>query len=182
MNRKLLTITLLLTLTMTVSAQRTTDRLDRGLVAVPATSGSGNLVSWRIFGEEYYDVTYNLYCNGTQIAKNLTASNYTHTSGTASSQYQVAAVVRGVEQAKSDVVTRWNNGVLTIPVQKITGRDGTDVTSNYTLNDISLGDLDGDGIVEFIVKRPCNIAADVSQKNCFHITKLMQLSLQHLRH
>ena len=169
MNRKLLTITLLLTLAMTVSAQRTTDRLDRGLVAVPATSGSGNLVSWRIFGEEYYDVTYNLYCNGTQIAKNLTASNYTHTSGTASSQYQVAAVIRGVEQAKSDVVTRWNNGVLTIPVQKITGRDGTDVTSNYTLNDISLGDLDGDGIVEFIVKRPCNIAADVSQKNCFHV-------------
>ena len=169
MNRKLLTITLLLTLTMIVSAQRTTDRLDRGLVAVPATTGNGNLVSWRVFGEEYYDVTYNLYCDGTQIAKNLTASNYAHTSGTASSKYQVAAVVRGVEQAKSDVVTRWNNGMLTIPVQKITGRDGTDVTSNYTLNDISLGDLDGDGIVEFIVKRPCSKAADVSQKNCFHV-------------
>ena len=168
MNKKLLTIALLFIATATF-AQRTTDLLDRGLVAVPATSGSGNLVSWRIFGEEYYDVTYNLYCNGTQIAKDLKTSNYTHTSGTASSKYQVAAVVRGVEQAKSDVVTRWNNGMLTIPVQKITGRDGTDVTSNYTLNDISLGDLDGDGIVEFIVKRPCNLAANVSQKNCFHV-------------
>jgi hypothetical protein len=168
MTKKIITLALLLITTATF-AQRTTDRLDRGLVAVPATTGSGNLVSWRVFGEEYYDVTYNLYCDGTQIAKNLTASNYAHTSGTASSKYQVAAVVRGKEQAKSDVVTRWNNGVLTIPVQKITGRDGTDVTSNYTLNDISLGDLDGDGIVEFIVKRPCSKAADVSQKNCFHV-------------
>ena len=154
MNRKLLTITLLLTIATISFAQRNTDHLDRGLVAVPATSGSGNLVSWRVFGEEYYDVSYNLYCDGTQIAKNLSASNYTHTSGTATSKYQVAAVVRGTEQAKCDVVTRWNNGMLTIPVQKITGRDGTDVTANYTLNDISLGDLDGDGIVEFIVKRP----------------------------
>ena len=168
MTKKLLTIVLLFIATATF-AQRTTDHLDRGLVAVPAASGSGNLVSWRVFAEEYYDVTYNLYCDGTQIAKNLSASNYTHTSGTATSKYQVAAVVRGTEQAKCDVVTRWSNGMLTIPVQKITGRDGTDVTSNYSLNDISLGDLDGDGIVEFIVKRPCSRAADVSQKNCFHV-------------
>ena len=169
MNRKLLTITLLLTLTINLSAQRTTDKLDRGLVAVPATTGGGNMVSWRVFGEEYYDVTYNLYCDGKQIATNLKVSNYSHTSGTASSKYQVAAVVRGVEQEKCAAITRWANGMLTIPVQPIIGRDGTDVTANYTLNDISLGDLDGDGIVEFIVKRPCNQAANVSQKNCFHV-------------
>ncbi len=169
MNRKLLTITLMLTLTINLSAQRTTDKLDRGLVAVPATTGGGNMVSWRVFGEEYYDVTYNLYCDGKQIATNLKVSNYSHTSGTASSKYQVAAVVRGVEQEKCAAITRWANGMLTIPVQPIIGRDGTDVTANYTLNDISLGDLDGDGIVEFIVKRPCNQAANVSQKNCFHV-------------
>ena len=48
-------------------AQRVTDKLDRGLVAIPANtnggSGSGNFVSWRIFAEEYYGVTYNLYAN-----------------------------------------------------------------------------------------------------------------------
>jgi len=168
MTKKLLTIVLLFIATATF-AQRTTDLLDRGLVAVPAASGSGNLVSWRVFAEEYYDVTYNLYCDGTQVAKNLSASNYTHTAGTATSKYQVAAVVRGVEQEKCDAITRWANGMLTIPVQPIIGRDGTDVTTHYTLNDISLGDLDGDGIVEFIVKRPCDQAANVSQKNCFHV-------------
>lgn len=168
MTKKLLTIVLLFIATATF-AQRTTDHLDRGLVAVPAASGSGNLVSWRVFAEEYYDVTYNLYSDGTQVAKNLSASNYTHTAGTATSKYQVAAVVRGVEQEKCAAITRWTNGMLTIPVQPIIGRDGTDVTAHYTLNDISLGDLDGDGIVEFIVKRPCDQAANVSQKNCFHV-------------
>ncbi len=167
MKKSILTLVLAMVASMGF-AQRTTDKIDRGLVAIPGSNG-GNLVSWRVFGEEYYDVTYNLYCNGTKIAENLNVSNYSHSSGTASSKYEVAAVVRGVEQEKCAAVTRWNNGMLTIPVQKITGRDGKDVTANYTLNDISLGDLDGDGVTEFIVKRPCSVAADVSQKNCFNV-------------
>ena len=51
---------------------------------------------------------------------------------------------------------------------KPTDRDGNDASSHYTLNDVSIGDLDGDGIVEFIVKRKCDSAADVSQKVMFH--------------
>lgn len=167
--KKLLTTAAVLMATMPGMAQRFTDKIDRGVVAVPANSGGGNLVSWRVFGEEYYDVTYNLYCNGTLLAKNLNVSNYQHTAGNASSKYQVAAVVRGVEQEKSAAVTQWAGGRLTIPVKPITGRDGTDVTSLYTINDISLGDLDGDGVVEFIAKRPCSVASDVTQKNAFHV-------------
>lgn len=138
-------------------AQRFTDKLDRGLVAVP--SGAGNLVSWRIMGEEYYDVTYNLYCNGSKIAENLKVSNYTHAAGNASSSYQVAAVVRGVEQAKSKSVTRWENGYFDIPMAPVLDRNGNDVTSQYMLNDVSLGDVDGDGVVEFMVKR--NYTGDI---------------------
>ncbi len=154
------------------SAQRYVDKLDRGLVAVPSST-SGNFVSWRIFGEEYYDVTYNLYCNGSLLKEGLEVSCYNHSGGTSSSQYQVAAVVRGVEQEKCEAVTRWekidDNAALVIPVQNVTGRDGTDQNSHYALNDISLGDLTGDGIVEFIVKRPCDLVLDTSQSNCFHV-------------
>lgn len=138
-------------------AQRPTDLLDRGLVAVPANtnggSGSGNFVSWRIFGEEYYDVTYNLYANGSLLKEGLTVSCFSHAAGTATTVYQVAAVVKGVEQAKSREVTRWNSGYLDIPVATVTDREGNDVTSQYILNDVSLGDVDGDGVVEFLVKR-----------------------------
>ena len=96
--KKILFLLLFACVASATFAQRFTDKLDRGLVAVPAKSGSGNLVSWRVFGEEYYDVTYNLYCDGSKIASNLSVSNFQHTAGTAASKYQVAAVVRGVER------------------------------------------------------------------------------------
>lgn len=150
---------MMLIVATTMSAQRHTDRLDRGLVAIPANSnggsGSGNFISWRIFAEEYYDVTYNLYCNGKLLKEGLTVSNFCHTAGNATSKYQVAAVVRGVEQERCAEVTRWNNGYLDIPAKPVLDRNGKDVTTSqgYILNDVSLGDVDGDGITEFIVKR-----------------------------
>ena len=152
---------------LTGQAQRVTDKLDRGLVAVPASSG--NLVSWRIFAEEYYGVTYNLYANGSLLKSGLTASDFNHTSGSSTTKYQVAAVVKGVEQEKSAEVTRWNNGYLQFPVAKVQDRNGNDVTSQYIINDISLGDVDGDGVAEFIVKR--NYSGDIrnsANTTCFH--------------
>ena len=167
MKRLIFTFVILLTACLSISAQRYTDKISRGLVATKASSGV--FVSWRMLGEEYYDVKYNLYYNGTKIASNLTKTNYSHSAGTASGSYQVAAVVRGVEQEKCPAVKPWASNCLTIPTQKIIGRNGADVTGNYSLNDISLGDVDGDGIPEFLVKRPCSVAYDMSQKNCFHV-------------
>ena len=169
--KKLSALLMMFVMALTMSAQRHTDKLDRGLVAVPGSSG-GYFVSWRVFGEEYYGVTYNLYANGTKIASNLKVSSYTHSGGNANTKYQVAPVVNGIEQAKCDEVTPWagsaGQGMLTIPVAAPTDRDGNDASAYYTLNDVSIGDLDGDGIVEFIVKRKCSAAADPSQKKMFH--------------
>ena len=154
--KKLSALLMMFVMALTMSAQRHTDKLDRGLVAVPGSSG-GYFVSWRVFGEEYYGVTYNLYANGTKIASNLKVSSYTHSGGNANTKYQVAPVVNGIEQAKCDEVTPWagsaGQGMLTIPVAAPTDRDGNDASAYYTLNDVSIGDLDGGGIVEFIVKR-----------------------------
>ena len=163
MKSRLLLIVALALVTTASFAQRKTDRLDRALVAVPANvnggSGSGNFVSWKIFGEEYYDVTYNLYANGSLVKGGLKVGCFSHTGGNATTKYQVAAVVNGVEQEKSAEVTRWNSGYLDIPVAKVADRAGADATSEYYLNDISLGDVTGDGIQEFIVKR--NYSGDI---------------------
>ena len=148
-------------------AQRVTDKLNRGLVAVPG-SGGGNLVSWRIFAEEYYDCTYNLYCDGSLLAENLSVSNYSHTAGKASSTYQVAPVFRGIEGEKCDAITRWNGGYLEIPVAQATDRNGNNANGHYYLGDVSLGDLDGDGITEFIVKRECDAVNNTGQNTMFH--------------
>ena len=74
-----------LVISFVAMAQRVTDKLDRGLVALP--SGSGNFVSWRIMGEEYYDVEYNLYRDGVKLnSVPLKVSNYTDTKGSSSSK------------------------------------------------------------------------------------------------
>ena len=167
MNKKHFLLTMLILLMSTVTlAQRHTDRLDRGLVVIP-TGSSGNsntnLLTWRRLTAEYYDVKYNVYKNGTRVATNLASTAYS-VSGSSSDAYQVAAVVNGVEQTKSDSIMAWKQyvynlvqrcptGYLDIPLAAVYDRNGNDVTSHYEPNDAEMADLDGDGQLEIIVKR-----------------------------
>lgn len=149
-------------------AQRFTDTVDRGLVAVKVSNGV--FVSWRVFGEEYYGVTYNLYRNGTKVnQKPLSVSNFTDASGSTSSSYTVAPVIDGVEQEKCAAVKVWAQQYIDIPMQPVINRNGQNVTADYTLNDVSLADVDGDGVSEFIVKRNSNTILDyTNNKHSFH--------------
>ncbi len=176
MKRHIITIVLALITVMTASAQRKTDQLDRGLVALP--NNNGIYLSWRIQPEEYYNVTYNVYRNGTKINSTpLLVSNYTDAGGSTSSSYTIKAVKNGVEQTACTAVTPWttyeydsqwkrNNYYKQIPVADVYDRNGTlvfcacgnhtvseDVAQSYGVNDISLGDVDGDGQIDFILKR-----------------------------
>lgn len=105
MNKKLLaTSVLALLVSMGANAQRFTDKLDRGLVAVKTTKGV--YCSWRIQADEYYDVKYNLYRDGTRVnAEPLDVSNFTDASGSENSQYTVKAVLNGVELQASKAAT-----------------------------------------------------------------------------
>ena len=140
----LLAAVLMFSVVLSVQAQRTMDKLDRGLVAIQTTNGV--YCSWRILGEEYYDVKYNLYRDGTKIASNLDVSNYTDTSGSAGSRYTVKAVVRGTEKAASKEATVWSQNYL-----EITPDHGS-LTSTYIPNDACCADVDGDGEVEILLK------------------------------
>ncbi len=152
MKRFLLLAILIPAFAVTCFAQRATDLLDRGLVAVP--SGSGAFVSWRIFGEEYYDTEYNLYRNGVKVNQTpLKVSNYYDAAGRSGVKYQVAPVVRGVEQQKCAEVARLSQQYIQFAVGKLYSRRGTDITASYAINDIALADVTGDGVSEFILKR-----------------------------
>lgn len=133
-------------------AQPIMEKLNRGIVAVRPSS-SEVLISWRILGDEFAEnATYNLYRGSTVIAEGLEVSNYTDKTSTDYS-YSVTAVIDGVEQAVSDAVTPWssyyNSIPLTIP-DSATTPDGTKY--GYSPNDISVGDLDGDGDYEIVLK------------------------------
>ena len=132
-------------MTLTASAQRTIDKLDRGLIAIKTTSGV--YVNWRIQSNEYFDVKYNLYRNGTKIAENLNVSNYTDAAGTVSNTYTVAAVVRGKEQAQCAAVKPWSQNYF-----EIIPKHDASLTSTYVPNDACCVDVDGDGVVEILMK------------------------------
>ena len=136
--RKFCIMLLFATLSFTsVHAQRFTDELDRGIVAVNLDGQV--FVSWRILPEEYYGTTYNLYKNGSLMQDNLSVSNWTG-SGNTSDQFTVAAVVNGVEGEKSAPAKVWNRfddqaGLLTFTLSPIVDRNNRDVTHHYWSND-----------------------------------------------
>lgn len=142
-------------------AQRPTDRLGRGLVAVPSATG-GIFCSWRIPAVEYYGTRYNVYRDGVRLnAEPLSVSCYADPTGTAQSRYQVAAVgADGRELAPSEAVTPWEHDYLDVPLQPVLSKTGRDITADYRANDVSLADLDGDGNVDFILKRINQADAD----------------------
>lgn len=172
--RTLLCACLLLWMSTPASAQRFTDNLDRGLVAV--NMGGSTFLSWRILADEYFGVTYNVYRDGTKIAEGLTVSNYTD-SGTGTN-YTVKAVVNGMEQSQSaSISSLWPSsakgngadmylsGRIDLTLATVYDRNGNDVTANYSPNDAEFADLDGDGQLEMIIKRLNNFDAGSDDGN-----------------
>ncbi|MCQ2222384.1 MAG: hypothetical protein MJZ35_01205 [Bacteroidaceae bacterium] len=135
----------MLTLTP-VLAQRIVDKLDRGLIAMKA-SGTGIYLSWRVLGEEYYDVQYNVYRDGTKVNDEpLSVSCYTDKGGTSTSTYTVRAVVRGVEQPACKGVTPWASSYKEVKL----AHEG--IASKLIPNDACCADVDGDGELEILMK------------------------------
>ncbi|MCI6337632.1 MAG: autotransporter-associated beta strand repeat-containing protein [Prevotella sp.] len=147
MNKKLIAFVIAACASYNVAtAQRFTDRLDRGLVAVQTTGGV--YCSWRIQADEYHDVKYNLYRDGTKVnAEPLNVSNFTDASGSQGSTYTVKAVVNGVEQEASKAVS-----VLANNYKSITIKHDASLKSTYVPNDACCADVDGDGEVEILLK------------------------------
>lgn len=136
--------------TAPVLGRRQIEKLDRGLVAVPAQDG-GNHVSWRLLATDPRATGFTLYRDGKRIAKIAAkdATSFVDRAGTATSTYTLA-----VGKAKPGAAVHvWAGGYLSIPLDKPGDRIAPDGTSyGYTANDASAGDLDGDGRYELIVK------------------------------
>ena len=134
--------------------ERQVEDMGRGLVAVK--SNNGVFVSWRWKGTESVDVKYNLYKNGTKLNSSpMSLTNYMDNSGKLTDKYAVSAVIDDVEDEKCHETGVWD-GYYEIPlgeppspapVEGVTDNDGA-----YTPGEIAIGDLDGDGEYEFVLK------------------------------
>lgn len=137
------------------------ENLGRGVVAV-RTGGSSVYVGWRMLGLDPTSIGFNVYRGSTKVNSAVVTSstNLVDTGANLSvaNTYTVRPVINGVEQAASAGFTLPANAptqqYLRVPLQVPPGGTISIDGSTYTYNasDCSVGDLDGDGEYEIIVK------------------------------
>ncbi|GAB2910682.1 rhamnogalacturonan lyase [Streptomyces mayteni] len=144
--------------------------LDRGLVAV--ATDEGVFLSWRLLGTEATGHTetglsgtdFAIYRDGRRIATVTDSTNYLDEGAASDAEYRVAPIDRGREGRRSDAVSPWADGYYDLPLRRPAGGvtpAGEQYT--YSANDMSVGDVDGDGQYEYVVKWDPSNAKDVSQ-------------------
>ncbi|MBQ4466315.1 MAG: RICIN domain-containing protein, partial [Oscillospiraceae bacterium] len=144
------------------SASNVVEFLDRGISAVG--TGSGMLVSWRFLASDPDDAVFKLYRDGTLVYTSTEKDNdyskgatcFLDAGGTGASSYKVECY-SGERRISSDTCRiQSSNAYFDVKLD----RPG----SNYTPNDMSVGDVDGDGQYELFVKWDPSDSKDNSQK------------------
>lgn len=143
------------------------EELRRGLVAVKTPQGV--FLSWRLMRQEVQGSTkeriigadFEVYRNGEKIALVTDSTNYLDADGSETDTYAVA--VAG--ESPCAAVQVWEKGYYDLPLRKPEGGvTPAGQAFEYTANDMSVGDVDGDGVYEYIVKWDPTNSQDVSIK------------------
>lgn len=164
MNKLLVLLTALLLLTSCGSSKSPADastavlcveKLDRGVSAVHTSSGM--LVSWRFLADDPDSAEFELYRDGNLIYSSGKdgATCFLDENGNADSDYRVDLISEGKTLSSSEC-------------ELITGDNGFEIAlkspgDNYTPNDCSVGDSDGDGVYEIFLKWDPDNSKDNSQ-------------------
>lgn len=134
------------------------ERLDRGLVALPA-AGKGIYLSWRLLGTDSKNVCFDIERDGKVIAHHIRATNFTDVKGSPAHSYRIITyqdepkMDAQMQREVSKPVKPWTDLYKSLPINRPEGGTAPDGRGyTYTPNDCSVGDVDGDGEYELIVK------------------------------
>ena len=136
------------------------EKLDRGLVVLRGQSG-GNFLSWRLLGtEDDETTTFDVLYNGNVLKADLANTCLAHPTGQNTGSYQIVTKHDGVAVDTTAAVSSWGDVYTTLKLNRpATGANG----GAYSPNDCSVGDVDGDGQYELIVKWDPDNSKDNSQ-------------------
>lgn len=138
---------LLLACSLTTSALQTEERIGRAPVAV--TTSQGILVSWRSLKSDAPTQAFNVYRNGTLIASDITTkTNFVDEDGKAGDTYRIET------SGSASETKAWDNIYTSIEIARPKSRKDAagKTTGRYRPDDISVGDVDGDGEYELVLK------------------------------
>ncbi len=147
------------------------ENLGRGVIAM-RTGTSSVYVGWRLLGNDPSGISFNVYRGSTKVNGSpiTNSTNLVDTGATLSQAnlYTVRPVIGGVEQGASAGYTLAANAptqqyLRVALMQPAGGTTPVGESYTYTPNDCSVGDLDGDGEYEIIVKWDPTNAKDNSQ-------------------
>jgi rhamnogalacturonan endolyase len=147
------------------------ESLGRGVIALRTDSDSV-YVGWRHLGLDPSGISYNVYRGSTKVNSSpITNSTNLVDNGanlSVANTYTVRPVINGVEQAASAGYTLAANAptqnYIRVPLQRPAGGTSPDdFAYDYSPNDCSAADLDGDGEYELVVKWEPSNAHDNSQ-------------------
>lgn len=147
------------------------EALGRGLVAV--RTNTGVFLSWRLFINEVngYNATgltgvdFVVYRDGERLAAVTDSTSYIDEGANGLGAYAVAPLCAGKEYPACAPVRPWQKNYYDLPLQiPAPGMTPAGDAYTYRANDMSVGDVDGDGEYEFFVKWDPSNAQDVSIK------------------
>lgn len=144
--------------------KRQMEELDRAPVAMKTNEGV--FVSWRMLGTDPESISFNIYRDGEKINSEAISSstNYVDKDGKAESTYEVRPIIDDKERKSKDTTNVLNQNFFDIPLQKpMDGVTPLGDPFSYRANDASVGDLDGDGKYELVLKWDPTNSKDNSQ-------------------
>lgn len=135
------------------------EKLDRGLVVIPmgATAAESDrfFVSWRLLGTDDANTTFTILRNGKPAGGSTTdmgGATSATVGGSASDDWQVVTLVGGDSVGVTPAVKSWSGCYLPVHMSRPEGGVLGGRAYSYEPNDCSVGDVDGDGQYEIIVK------------------------------
>ncbi|MBN2063298.1 MAG: rhamnogalacturonan lyase [Sedimentisphaerales bacterium] len=175
MNKWLYFVYFISTITVSVCG-RSFETLDRGAVAISLPDG-GNYISWRLLNTDSTEIAFDIYRGEEKLNSEPVklTTDYKDHSGTIESRYRIEPVgCSGSISAEN--IRVWPEQYIEIPLSPPVCKVFPGQRAIYRPGDASVGDLDGDGKYEIVLKWEA-ITHDNSQKGYTSNTWLEGLEL-----
>lgn len=146
MKKKVLFAAVLAGMALSTQAQQVKEKLNRAPVAVKTSQGI--LVSWRSLTTDAKELTFNVYRNGTKVASNISdVTNWLDKEGKPGDTYRIETSKGETSETKA-----WSNMFTSFDVKRPEPIKSGNTTGRYRPDDMAVGDVDGDGNYELILK------------------------------